>query len=121
MPIKIHVATIVPAVAIGAGQFLMPKGTPVHRATGYLFMALMIVTSVAAFFIESFAGGRFSWIHLFVPVTLIGVVRAWIAIRAGHVRSHAFALAGVYFGAIVIAGFFAFSPGRIMHKVIFGG
>lgn len=121
LPIQVHVATVVPAFFIGAGQFLLPKGTPTHRAAGYIFMVLMLTTSVSAFFIESFMGSRFSWIHLFIPLTIFGVVRAWLAIRARKTFSHAAALLGVYFGAVCIAGYFAFKPGRIMHEVMFGG
>jgi uncharacterized membrane protein len=28
---------------------------------------------------------------------------------------------GLFFGALVIAGAFTFVPGRIMHKIVFGG
>ena len=28
---------------------------------------------------------------------------------------------GLYLGALLIAGLFTFVPGRIMHKVLFGG
>ncbi|MEM7766073.1 MAG: DUF2306 domain-containing protein [Pseudomonadota bacterium] len=118
--IKIHVATVVPAAFIGPAQFLLPKGTALHRAAGYLFMGLMLVTSVAAFFIPSFMGPRFSYIHLFIIVTVVGIVRAWFAINRGDVRGHAIALASVYLGAIGIAGYFAFMPGRIMHELFFG-
>ena len=121
LAIKIHAATVIPAAFLGLFQFLLPKGTGVHRTVGYAFMILMLVTSVAAFFIPSFMGTRFSFIHLFIIVTVVGVTRAWFAIRAGKVRAHAISLASVYLGAIGIAGYFAFQPGRIMHDVLFGG
>ena len=118
--IKLHVATVIPAALIGAFQFLLPKGTKIHALAGYAFMALMLVTSAAAYFIPSFMGGRFSFIHLFIVATVVGVVSAWINIRRGRVRGHAVSLASVYVGAIGIAGYFAFQPGRIMHDVLFG-
>ena len=120
LAVQVHVATVVPAAFVGLIQFVLPKGTAVHRIFGYTFMLLMLTTSVAAFFIESFMGGRFSWIHLFIPLTVIGVIRAWFAARAGNVLSHATALTGVYFGALGIAGYFAFQNGRIMDQIFFG-
>lgn len=115
--VQLHFATVVPAAFIGAVQFLMVKGSAGHRIAGYLFMVLMLATSVFAFFIPSYQGGRFSFIHLFIIVTVAGIVRAWFAIRGGDVRSHAWALAGVYFGAVLIAGYFTFLPGRTMHDM----
>lgn len=121
LPIQIHVFTVVPAFVIGLFQFALPKGTFVHRTAGYTFMALMLVTSVSAFFIESFTGSRFSLIHLFIPLTISGLFLAWRAARQGRVMGHIFAIMSVYIGAIGIAGYFAFMPGRIMHKLAFGG
>ncbi len=121
LAIQIHVLTVVPAAVLGLIQFLLPKGTPLHRAIGYAFMTLMVVTAIAAFFIPSFMGGRFSAIHLFIPLTLITVPRALLAARRGDIRAHKWSLIGLYFGAIGIAGFFAFMPGRVMHQIIFGG
>lgn len=120
LAVQVHVATVMPAAVIGPAQFLLPKGTAIHRTFGYAFMALMIATSISAFFIESFMGQRFSWIHLFIPLTLFGVIRAWFAIKRGDVFNHAIALVSVYFGALVVAGYFAFQNGRIMDRIFFG-
>jgi uncharacterized membrane protein len=37
------------------------------------------------------------------------------------VWGHRSTMIGLYVGALVIAGLFTFVPGRIMHKVLFGG
>ena len=36
-------------------------------------------------------------------------------------KYHARPFIGIFVGGLVIAGAFAFMPGRIMHEVVFGG
>lgn len=126
LAVKIHVATVIPAFFIGTWQiFLSRKGAPFHRAAGYLYLALMTVTSIAALFIHQlmprspFFG--MSPIHLLVPLTLFGVVSALWGARTGNIAAHRGAMLGVYIGGILIAGSLAFMPGRIMHATVFGG
>ncbi len=125
LAVQIHVATVIPAFILGTYQiFFSTKGSPYHRATGYIYLTLMTITSIAALFIHQlnpngFLG--FSWIHLFVALTLFGVVSALINARKHNIRGHRAAMLGVYIGGILIAGSLAFMPGRIMHSVVFGG
>jgi len=80
----------------------------------------MTITAGAAFFIRSIGQGHFSPIHLFVPLTLYGVVAAiWCAHR-GNIAGHRRAMLGLYFGGLILAGVLAFLPGRIMYRVFFG-
>ena len=126
LAIKIHAATVVPAFFIGTWQiFLSRKGAPFHRAMGYVYLALMTITSVAALFVHSlmpkspFFG--MSPIHLLVPLTLFGVVGALRGAWTHNVKLHRSAMLGVYIGGILIADTLAFMPGRIMHAVVFNG
>ena len=123
--IRIHVLTIVPAFAIGTWLiFFSAKGAPNHRLWGKIYLVLMTVTSIAALFIHTimpngpFAG--FSPIHLFVPLTLFGVVGALYFARKHDIPRHRRAMLGVYIGGLLIAGSLTFLPGRIMHAVVFG-
>jgi len=125
LAVQIHVATVVPAFLIGTWQiFFSRKGAPYHRALGYVYLGLMTVTAVAALFIHSlmprspFFG--MSPIHLFVPLTLFGVVGALRGAWTHNIAAHRGAMIGVYVGGILIAGSLAFLPGRIMHAVVFG-
>ncbi len=122
--VQIHVATVVPAFLIGTWQiFLSRKGGPAHRAIGYLYLALMTITSVTALFIHQIAPANifgFSLIHLFVPLTLFGVVGALRGAWTHNIKKQSDAMLLTYFGALLIAGGFAFAPGRIMHDVVFG-
>jgi uncharacterized membrane protein len=123
--VLIHVATVVPAFFIGTWQiFGSRKGSPAHRGLGALYLVLMTATALTAIFIHttSFSHlvvGRLqlSWIHLFVPLTLYGVVGSVLALRRHDVAGHKRAMLSTYLGALVIAGGFAFTPGRIMYEV----
>lgn len=125
LPIQVHVATVVPAFLLGTYQiFLSRKGAPFHRALGYVYLALMTITSIAALFVHSlmpngpFLG--FSPIHLFVPLTLFGVVGALAGAWSHNIQLHRNSMIGVYVGGLLIAGSLALLPGRLMHAVVFG-
>ena len=125
LAIQIHLATVVPAFAIGTWQiFLSTKGAPAHRAFGYAYLTLISITAIAALFIHEvmregpFFG--FSPIHLFVPLTLFGVVGALRGARTHNIAMHRGAMIGTYVGAILIAGGLTFLPGRVMYNVFFG-
>ena len=120
LAVQIHLFTVLPAFLLGTWLiFASRKGSPLHRVIGASYMALMVVTATAAIFIRSFGGG-FSLIHLFVPLTFASVVWALIAIRRGWVKAHRGAMIGLYVGGLLIAGALAFTPGRIMHGLVFG-
>ena len=125
LAVQIHVATVVPAFFLGTWQiFFSRKGAPFHRALGYFYLTLMTITSVAALFVHQlmpkspFFG--MSPIHLFVPLTLFGVVGALHGAWTHNIRAHRASMLGVYIGGLLIAGSLAFMPGRIMHAVVFG-
>ncbi len=124
LAVQIHVATVIPAFILGTYQiFFSTKGSPHHRLTGYIYLTLMVITSIAAFFIHQVnPAGPFglSWIHLFVPLTLFGVYGALVTARKHDIKGHRRAMLGVYIGGILIAGTLAFAPGRLMHLMVFG-
>ncbi|RUM21431.1 DUF2306 domain-containing protein [Rhizobium vallis] len=122
LAVQIHVATVTPAALLGAYILLNPKGTPLHRLLGKIWMALMVVTATSSFFIHqiSLIYG-FSPIHLLSIATLFGSWNAVAAARRGDIRLHRRIVGGLYFGGIVLAGLFTLVPGRIMHRVVFTG
>ncbi len=125
LAVQIHVATVLPAFVLGTWQiFFSTKGSPLHRATGYIYLTLMTVTAISTLFIHAInPNGKFfglSWIHLFVPLTLYGVYGALVTARRHDIKGHKRAMISTYVGALLIAGALAFMPGRIMHQVVFG-
>jgi uncharacterized membrane protein len=121
LAIQVHLATVLPAFAIGTWQiFFSTKGARWHRALGFVYLSLMTITAVAAFFIRSVGHGSLSLIHLFIPLTFFSVFSALWNARRGNIVGHKWAMLGLYFGGLLIAGSLTFMPGRLMHQLVFG-
>jgi uncharacterized membrane protein len=120
-PIPVHAFAAMAAFALGVVQLAAPKGTLPHRTLGWIWVALMAVVAISAFWIHQLRiVGPFSPIHLlsiFTPIML--VLGVWYA-RRHNVRGHRITMISIFAGALVIAGLFTFVPGRIMHAVVFG-
>ncbi len=115
LAVQFHVATVVPAAVLGAWLLARPKGTPVHRMLGKIWMGLMFVTAVSTFFIHEIRlVGDFSPIHLISIYVIVSCFTAIRAARRHDITAHRRTVAGMYLGGIVIAGAFTFLPGRIM-------
>lgn len=119
-----HLATVLPAFLIGTYMMVQHKGTPRHKFLGRIYLILMLTTGIITLFMPAHGGarliGHFGWIHLFSFLTLWSVPRAFIAARTGNIAAHRGSMIGLYIGGILIAGTFAFMPGRMMHRLVFG-
>jgi uncharacterized membrane protein len=121
LAIQIHLATVIPSFFLGTWLiFISTKGGRLHRILGSLYLILMTITSIAAAFVRSLNPGHLSWLHIFVPITLFGVISAIWRIRNHDVIGHKLAMLGVYFGGLIIAGALTFVPGRLMYRLFFG-
>jgi uncharacterized membrane protein len=119
--IQLHAFAAMAAFALGIVQLSAPKGTIPHRTIGWVWVLLVLVVSVSAFFIHSIRlWGPWSPIHLLAIFTLITLPIAVLNARRHNVKQHRLAMLSIFFGALVIAGLFTFVPGRIMHAVAFG-
>ncbi len=118
--VAIHLMSVLPAIPLGLYVLLTRKGGARHRLLGRLWMALMVSTALSALFIRHLNHGGFSWIHIFVPATLVAAWAAIASARAGRIAEHRNRLIGMYVGALVIPGLFAFAPGRVMWIWAFG-
>jgi len=122
--LQVHLWSVVPCFFIGAYLLLVQKGTKNHRNLGKVYMVLMLFTAAVTLFMEAQVGpqflGHFGWIHLFSFLTIYSVPTAYLAIRKGQVKRHKTKMILLYFGAIIIAGGFTFTPGRYLHEVFFG-
>ena len=109
------------AFALGAVQLAAPKGTLPHRTLGWVWVAIMSVVAISSFWIHDIRLiGPWSPIHLLSIFTLAMLPLAVLHARRHHVTAHMMTMIGIFTGALIVAGFFTFVPGRIMHKVAFG-
>jgi uncharacterized membrane protein len=119
----LHLATTVPAFLLGTFLLLRRKGTPTHKLLGRVYLLLMIATGLTTLFMPAQVGprflGHFGFIHLFSLLALYSAPSAYLAARRGDIKSHRGSMIGLYVGGILIAGAFAFSPGRVLHDWLF--
>ena len=118
LAITIHVVTVLPAVPLGAYLLLATKGTRMHKTLGKVWIALMVITAVAITFVRG--GTDFSWIHIFVPYTIWGAWKVVATARRHDIAAHRKEIVGLYLGALIIPGVWAFLPNRLMGLWLFG-
>ena len=117
--IVIHVSTVIPAIPLGAYLLLARKDTARHKQLGKLWIGLMVATALSALFIQT--GGSFSWLHIFVPITLHAAWKTVATARKGDMKGHRSAILGLYVGALMIPGVVALlAPYRLMNVLVFG-
>ncbi|MCV6621108.1 MAG: DUF2306 domain-containing protein [Cellvibrionaceae bacterium] len=120
----LHLLTVGPAALIGIYLFLRRKGTAIHKLLGKTYMVLMLLTAIITLFMPAAVGarllGHFGFIHLFSLLTLYAVPTAFFAARRGDIAAHKGPMIGLFIGGVLIAGTFAFMPGRILHGWLFG-
>ena len=119
LPAAIHLAAVVPAVAIGIAQMAMPKGMRIHRWMGWTWVLALVVVAVSSFWIlELRKGTGWSIIHLLSAWTLISLSCAIWYIRHGNVRAHRGFMVGTLLG-LAGAGLGALAPGRFLAVLLF--
>ena len=120
----LHLGSLVPAFVIGSYLLLNRKGTPVHKFLGKIYMGLMLFTAFITLFMEALVGPKFlnhfGFLHLLSLFVLYTVPTAYRAIRVGNIKLHKRKMVGLYVGALLVAGAFTLSPGRLIHIWLFG-
>lgn len=121
--VYLHLATVVPAFLIGTYLLLCRKGTRVHKQLGKIYMLLMLLTASITLLMTAELGpvilNHFGFIHLFSLLVIYSVPAAFVAARQNDIKLHRNNMIGVYVGGILIAGGFAFVPGRLLHSWLF--
>ncbi|MGJ8536298.1 MAG: DUF2306 domain-containing protein [Parasphingopyxis sp.] len=113
LAVVIHLATVVPAVPLGGYVLLRRKGDSLHRILGRVWVVLMLVTAISSFWLS------LSFIHIFSVLVLVSVPLSLWRISKGDVIGHRRSMEGMYIG-LVVAGAFAFIPGRLLGTLLFG-
>jgi uncharacterized membrane protein len=125
--IAVHMTAALLAVATGPVALWARKGATqyprLHRAFGYAWVTLMVVTAVSAIFIRDWrlpnlAG--FTPIHLLIPVTLSGLFGAFWFLAKGNINGHRKTMQRLYLGACLVAGGFTLVPGRYLGDLLWG-
>ncbi|HSL30753.1 MAG TPA: DUF2306 domain-containing protein [Anaerolineales bacterium] len=120
----LHLVTVVPAFAIGALQLIRRKGTSSHKLLGKVYMILMLATALITLAMPAEVGprflGHFGFIHAFSLLALLSVPFAYVAARRGNIKAHRSSMIWLFIGGILIAGSFAFGPGRMLNAWLFG-
>jgi len=120
-PVPVHAILAIFALVAGAVQFVLPKGTFVHRGLGYVWVVAMLVVAISSFFINDFRIiGPFSPIHLLSCLVIYSLWHAVQYARRGNITGHKRTMVSLYCYSLLLAGAFTFLPGRIMYQVLFG-
>ena len=110
------------AMILGAIQFALPKGVLWHQSVGWSFALVMMLVAGTSFFIHTInIWGVWSPIHILSVLTLVTVPLAVWRAHQGDVERHRKAMILIYALALVVTGGFTLYPGRVMHRVFFGG
>lgn len=120
LAIKIHLTAAVTALLIGIALMMRVKGTGLHKVLGWTWVIAMGVTAVSSLFIRQLNHGHFSFIHLLSGWTIVGLPGAVYAIKRGKVATHRKAMTGMFVGGLLLAGLFAFLPGRLLWALVLG-
>lgn len=123
--IAVHMTAAITATVIGPfamwarlGMTTRPK---LHRAFGYAWVTMMIVTAVSAIFIRSNLGLNwmgFSPIHLLIPTAMTTLFFAFRFLAQGNIRGHRKSMVNLYIGACLVAGFFTLVPLRYLGDLL---
>ena len=119
IPILLHLAAALSALALGIVMLARRKGTASHKVLGRVWVALMLAVAISSLWIPRFL--HFTWIHLFTLLTLPALPLALYRIRTGDVKGHAAAMKGLFIGGLVIAGIFTLVPGRLLGNLLWHG
>jgi uncharacterized membrane protein len=118
--VQLHLAAVLAALAIGIVLLIGVKGRTMHRTLGWTWVGAMMIAAVSSLFIRMLNHGAFSYIHLLSGWTIVTLPMAVVFARRHMVRHHARMMTGLFTGGLILAGLFAFFPGRLMWRMFFG-
>ncbi len=117
--LKAHLFGALAAFGIGVALLRGVKGRALHKRLGYTWVAAMAVTAISSFFLTGLNGNNFSFIHGLSAWTVIALPMGVAAARRKDIASHRKAMTGMFTGGLMVAGLFAFLPGRMLWSIFF--
>jgi len=125
--IAVHLTAAVSALVLGPVVLWARRGRTqrprLHRALGYAWVTLMVMTAVSALFIRDFKLpniGGYTPVHLLVPLVFFGLTRAFWKLTKGDIRSHRISMQVTYISACIVAGGFTLLPSRHLGQILWG-
>ena len=92
-----------------------------HRAFGYAWVTLMLLTALTALFLRDFSLPNlagYTPIHLLVPVVPLVLAAAFRALARRDIAAHRRIMQRLYFGACVVTGVFTLLPQRYLGRLV---
>jgi uncharacterized membrane protein len=125
--IAIHLSAALSALAIGPLALWARLGRQqrpwLHRAAGYAWVTLMLVTAISALFIRDFQLPNwrgYTPIHLLIPLTFSGLFGAFWYLSRRQIQRHRWTMQSLYWMACVTAGAFTLLPNRYLGQLVWG-
>ncbi len=123
--IAIHMTVALAALTIGPVAIWMRRGPlqrpKLHRAFGYAWVTCMLIAALSSVFIRDYQMPNFqgyTLIHMFVPLTALGLFRAFRCLHHGDIYGHRQAMVALYIGGCLIAGAFTLLPNRFLGGLL---
>ncbi|HEV7912641.1 MAG TPA: DUF2306 domain-containing protein [Albitalea sp.] len=119
--IVIHLVFALHALVLGPLALMAKKGTRWHRASGYVWVTMMMGAAISSIFIRDFhlpniAG--YTPIHILTIVTIVAVGGALYHVFNRNIPAHRKSMWAAYLGGCVGAGVFALLPGRLLGQLV---
>ncbi len=117
----VHLYFALSALVLGPIALMVKKATRLHRASGYVWVALMLGAAISSAFIRDFGLPNilgYTPIHLFTIGAIVGVGAALLFITRGNVAGHRKTMWSVYIGGCIGAGLFALLPSRFLGDLV---
>lgn len=129
--IAVHMTAAIAALAIGPVALWARRGHAtrhagsqrprLHRAAGYAWVTLMLVTAISAIFIRDFklpniAG--YTPVHLLAPIVFGSLFLSFRHLLRGNLNAHRRVMVWLYVSACLVAGGFTLLPNRYLGGLI---
>ncbi len=125
--IAVHLTAALGAFALGPVALYARLGREqrprLHRAFGYAWVTLMVLTAASAMFIRDYQlpnTAGYTPIHLLVPLTAFGLTKSFLALARKDFTTHQRFMQRLYRDTCVIAGLFTLLPSRYLGQLVWG-
>lgn len=117
--VAVHLFLALGALLLGPLALRARKGSRLHRASGYMWVTLMLGAALSSVFIRDFRMPNllgYTPIHLLTVLTFAGIAGGLYFVARRDIRRHRRVMWMVYLGGCVGASVFALLPGRYLGQ-----